>query len=209
VRYEHPLIASLLIGVAQEADLVSPGFEQSTAISNHSTLNLDFTLHYGEQRIVLPGDASWKRLCSSSVPPDDDDDNGICMCTVPILNGVSICTTDIRKCRGTRDVNKATGSKAKARALFLKATSAQPQGQAKALTNKAKAVKARSRSRIASPGGTAMTDGRKEVKRSECGSDRCWSGEKPVEVGGRLVKRTLQLGTAAGQLVVDRLQPGN
>jgi len=41
----------------------------STAISNHSTL--DFTLHYGEQRIVLPGDASWKRLCSSSVPPDD------------------------------------------------------------------------------------------------------------------------------------------
>jgi len=39
-------------------------------ISNHSTL--DFTLHYGEQRIVLAGDASWKRLCSSSVPPDDD-----------------------------------------------------------------------------------------------------------------------------------------
>ena len=61
------------IGVAQEADLVSPGFEQSRAISNHSTL--DFTLHYGEQRIVLPGDASWKRLCSSSVPPDDDDDD--------------------------------------------------------------------------------------------------------------------------------------
>jgi len=73
VRYEHPLIASLLIGIAQEADLVSPGFEQSTAISNHSTL--DFTLHYSEQRIVLPGDASWKRLCSSSVPPDDDDDD--------------------------------------------------------------------------------------------------------------------------------------
>jgi len=69
VRYEHPLIASLLIGVAQEADLVSPGFEQSTAISNH------FTLHYGEQRIVLPGGASWKQLCSSSVPPDDDDDD--------------------------------------------------------------------------------------------------------------------------------------
>jgi len=68
VRYEHPLIASLLIGVAQEADLVSPGFEQSTAISNHSTL--DYTLHYGEQRIVLPGGASWKRLCSSTVPPD-------------------------------------------------------------------------------------------------------------------------------------------
>jgi len=35
---------------------------------------LDFTLHYGEHWIVLPGDASWKRLCSSSVPPDDDDD---------------------------------------------------------------------------------------------------------------------------------------
>jgi len=33
VRYEHPLIASLLIGAAQEADLVSPSFEQSTAIS--------------------------------------------------------------------------------------------------------------------------------------------------------------------------------
>ena len=49
------------------------GFEQSTAISNHSTL--DFTLHCGKQRIVLPGDASWKRLCSSSVPPDDDDDD--------------------------------------------------------------------------------------------------------------------------------------
>ena len=48
----HPLIASVLIGVAQEADLVSPGFEQSTAISNHSTL--DFTLHCGEQQIVLP-----------------------------------------------------------------------------------------------------------------------------------------------------------
>ena len=54
-------------------DLVSPGFGQSRAISNRSTL--DFTLHYGEHRIVLPGDASWKRLCSSSVPPDDDDDD--------------------------------------------------------------------------------------------------------------------------------------
>ena len=71
MRYEHPLIASLLIGVAQEADIFSPGYEQSTAISNHSTL--DFTLHYGEQRIVLPDGASWKRLCSSGVPPDDDD----------------------------------------------------------------------------------------------------------------------------------------
>ena len=73
MRYEHPLIASLLIGAAQEADLVSPGFEQSRAISNRSTL--DFTLHCGEQRIVLPGDASWKRLCFSSAPPGDDDDN--------------------------------------------------------------------------------------------------------------------------------------
>jgi len=72
VRYEHPPIASLLIGATQEADLVSPGFEQSTAISNHSIL--DFTLYYDEQRIVLPGDASWKRLCCLSVPPDDDDD---------------------------------------------------------------------------------------------------------------------------------------
>ena len=69
MRYEHPLIAS--------SDPVSSGFEQSTAISNHSTL--DFTPHYGEHRIVLPGDASWKRLCSSSVPPDDDDgcENGV------------------------------------------------------------------------------------------------------------------------------------
>ena len=73
MRYMHPLIASLLIGVAQEADFVSPGFEQSTVISNHSTL--DFTLLYGEQRIVLPGGAPWKRLCSSNVPPDDDDDD--------------------------------------------------------------------------------------------------------------------------------------
>ena len=63
--------ASLLIGAVQEADLVNPGFEQSIAISNRSTL--DFTLHCGEQRIVLPGDASWKRLCYSSVPPDDDE----------------------------------------------------------------------------------------------------------------------------------------
>jgi len=31
-------------------------------------------MHYGEHRIILPGEASWKRLCSSSVPPDDDDD---------------------------------------------------------------------------------------------------------------------------------------
>jgi len=61
----------LLIGAAEEADLVSPGFEQSRAISNRSTMH--FTLHCGEQRIVLPGDASWKWLCSSSVPPDDDD----------------------------------------------------------------------------------------------------------------------------------------
>ena len=75
MRYEHPPIASLLIGVAQEADLVSPGFEQSTAISNRSSL--DFTVYCGEQRIVFPDDASWKRLCSSSVPPDDDDDVGI------------------------------------------------------------------------------------------------------------------------------------
>ena len=75
MRYEHPPIASLLTGAAQEADLVSPaaGFEQSRVISNGSTL--DFTLHYGEQRIVLPGDASWKLLCSSSVPADDDDDD--------------------------------------------------------------------------------------------------------------------------------------
>jgi len=82
VRYEPPLIASLLIGAAQEADLVSPGFEQSRAISNRSTL--DFTLHYGEHRIVLPGDASWKRLFSSSVPPDDDDDQdiGSSSCTI-------------------------------------------------------------------------------------------------------------------------------
>jgi len=73
MRYEPPPIASLLIGVVQEADLVSPGFEQSTAISNHSTL--DFTLHCDEQRIVLPGDTSWKRLCSWSKPADDDDDD--------------------------------------------------------------------------------------------------------------------------------------
>jgi len=73
VHYQHPPIASLLIGVAQEADPVSPGFKQSTAISNHSTL--DFTLHYGEHWIVLPGNASWKRLCSSSMPPDDDNDS--------------------------------------------------------------------------------------------------------------------------------------
>jgi len=33
VRYEHPPIASLLIGAVQEADLVSPGFKQSKAIS--------------------------------------------------------------------------------------------------------------------------------------------------------------------------------
>jgi len=72
VGYEPPPLASLLIGAVQEADLVSPGFEQSRAISNRSTL--DFTLHCGKQRIVLPGDASWKRLCSSSVPPDDDDE---------------------------------------------------------------------------------------------------------------------------------------
>ena len=74
MRYEHPPIASLLIGAVQEADLVSPGFEQSRSISDRSTL--DFTLHCGEQRIVLPGDASWKRLCSWSVPPDDDDEYG-------------------------------------------------------------------------------------------------------------------------------------
>jgi len=73
VRYEHPSIASLLIGAIQEADLVSPGFEQSRAISNRSTW--DFTLHCSKQWIVLPGNASWKRLCSSSVPPDDDDDD--------------------------------------------------------------------------------------------------------------------------------------
>ena len=72
MRYEHPPIASLLIGAVQEADLVSPGFEQSRAISNRSTLN--YTLHCSKQRIVLPGDASWKRLCFSSVPPDVDDD---------------------------------------------------------------------------------------------------------------------------------------
>jgi len=46
VRYEQSPITSLLIGAAQEADLVSPGFEQSRAISNRSTL--DFTLHYGD-----------------------------------------------------------------------------------------------------------------------------------------------------------------
>jgi len=67
VRYEHPPIASQLIGVTQEADLVSLGFEQSTAISNRSTLDYT-TLCIA----ILPGDASWKQLCSSSVPPDDD-----------------------------------------------------------------------------------------------------------------------------------------
>ena len=49
MRYEHPPIVSLLIGAVQEADLVSPGFEQLRAISNRSTL--DFTLHCGEQTI--------------------------------------------------------------------------------------------------------------------------------------------------------------
>jgi len=73
VRYEHPLIASLLIGAVQKVDLVSPGFGQSRAILNRSTL--DFSQHCGEQRIVLPGDASWKRLCSLNAPPDDDDDD--------------------------------------------------------------------------------------------------------------------------------------
>ena len=88
MRYEHPPIASLLIGVAQEADLLSPGFEQSTAISNHSTL--DFTLHYGEQWIFLPCDALWKRPCSSSVPPDDDDAlYGIVVYYGPFLSIVS------------------------------------------------------------------------------------------------------------------------
>ena len=71
MRYEHPPITSPVIGAAQEADLVSPGFEQTRAISNRSTS--DYTLHCGEHRMVLPGDASWKRLCSSSVPPDDYD----------------------------------------------------------------------------------------------------------------------------------------
>ena len=33
-----------------------------------------WTSLYGEHRIVVPGDASWKWLCSLSVPPDDDDD---------------------------------------------------------------------------------------------------------------------------------------
>jgi len=83
VRYEHPAIASLLIGTAQEADLVSPSFEQSRVITNRSTL--DYTLHYDEQRIVLPGDASWKRLCTSSVPPDDDDDDCISKKILAIL----------------------------------------------------------------------------------------------------------------------------
>jgi len=86
VHYKHPPIASLLTGAAQEADLVSPGFEQSTAISNHSIL--DFTLHYDEQRIVLPGDASWKRLCSSSVPPDDDYDESVALNCEALANTV-------------------------------------------------------------------------------------------------------------------------
>ena len=94
MRYEHPPIASLLIGIAQEADPVSSGFEQSTVISNHSTL--DFTLHYSEQRIVLPGDASWKRLCSSSVPldddDDDDDDDDVCVCACVLHRAVTAVT---------------------------------------------------------------------------------------------------------------------
>jgi len=61
VRYEHPPIASLLIGVAQEADLVSPGFDQSRAISNRSTL--DFTLHYGEQT----DRPSWRRIVETAM----------------------------------------------------------------------------------------------------------------------------------------------
>ena len=40
--------ASLLTGAVQEADLVSPGFEQSRVISNCSTL--EFTVHCSEQR---------------------------------------------------------------------------------------------------------------------------------------------------------------
>ena len=101
MRYEHPPIASLLTGAAQEADLVSPGFEQSTAISNRSTL--DYTLHCGdagEQLIVLPGDAPWKRLCSSSVPPDDDDDD-VCRCCHQ--SPVSISTEDGVECITNED----------------------------------------------------------------------------------------------------------
>ena len=49
---------------------------------NHSCTYVIFTSYHintwfgaaGERRIVLPGDASWKRLCSSSVPSDDDDE---------------------------------------------------------------------------------------------------------------------------------------
>ena len=61
VRYEHPPIASLLIGVAKEADLVSPGFEQSTAISNHSRLDL---IHSALRRASRP---SWRRIVETAM----------------------------------------------------------------------------------------------------------------------------------------------
>ena len=40
MRYEHPPIAFLLIGAAQEADLVSPGFWLRTIDSDLKPLNL-------------------------------------------------------------------------------------------------------------------------------------------------------------------------
>ena len=54
--------------LAVQAYIASNNRERSQS-SNRSTL--DYTLHCSEQRIVHFGDASWKRLCSSSVPPDD------------------------------------------------------------------------------------------------------------------------------------------
>ena len=60
MRYEHPLIASLLIGAAQEADLVSPGFEQS---SDLKPLNLG--LHSPLRRAT--DRPSWRRIVETAM----------------------------------------------------------------------------------------------------------------------------------------------
>jgi len=73
VHYEHLLAASLQTGATQEVDHASPGFTQSSMISNRSTWVS--SQHCDARRIVPPGDASWNRLCCMSATPDDDDDD--------------------------------------------------------------------------------------------------------------------------------------
>jgi len=87
--YEHLLAASMQTGAVQEVDHPSPGFTQSNAISNRSSLVSILS-------IATAADGScWRCIVESpSAPPDDDDDNNVTVVAISCGNiQAEVCPT--------------------------------------------------------------------------------------------------------------------